>query len=84
MSQDAAQVVEKLMASEEARRAYDSDPIFRQVIDAVRARVAEGGDPLVAIGQALALLSEGKRKETDREAVRRLGSMRSTLRPWWS
>jgi hypothetical protein len=50
----------------------------------VRARVAEGGDPLVAIGQALALLSEGKRKETDREAVRRLGSMRSTLRPWWS
>jgi hypothetical protein len=84
MSQDAAEVVDKLMASEEARRAYDSDPIFRQVIDTVRARLAEGGDPLVTIGQTLASLSESRRRETDREAVRRLGGMRSTLRPWWS
>jgi hypothetical protein len=82
---DDAEVFEKLMTSEEAKRAYQNDPIFRQVMDAVRARVAEGGDPLVAIGQTLASLSESRQKDTDRrEITRRLGATRSTLRPWWS
>jgi hypothetical protein len=83
MSQD-AEVFEKLMASEEAKRAYQNDPIFRHVMDAVRAHVAEGGDPLVTIGQTLASLSEQRRKDTDREVARRLASTRATLRPWWS
>jgi hypothetical protein len=84
MSTD-ADVFEKLMASDEAKRAYQNDPIFRQVMDAVRSRVAEGGDPLVAIGQALASLSESRQKDADRrEIARRLGATRSTLKPWWS
>lgn len=83
MSQD-AEVFAKLMASEEAKRAYQNDPIFRHVMDVVRMRVAEGGDPLVTIGQALASLSEGKRKDEAREVARRVGATRSTLKPWWS
>jgi hypothetical protein len=80
-----AEVFEKLMASDEAKRAYQNDPIFRQVMDAVRSRVAEGGDPLVAIGQTLASLSESRQKDADRrEIARRLGATRSTLKPWWS
>ena len=59
MSQD-AEVFAKLMASEEAKRAYQNDPIFRHVMDVVRMRVAEGGDPLVTIGQALASLQRGQ------------------------
>jgi hypothetical protein len=83
MSQD-TEVFEKLMASEEAKRAYRNDPIFRHVMDAVRASVAQGADPLVAIGQTLASLSESRRKESERDAARRFGAARSTLRPWWS
>jgi hypothetical protein len=83
MSQD-AEVFEKLMASDEAKRAYRNDAIFRHVMDAVRANVAQGADPLVAIGQTLAALSESRRKESERDAARRLGAARSTLRPWWS
>jgi len=79
-----AEVFEKLMASDEAKRAYENDPIFRGVMDEVRARVAQGADPLVTIGQTLASLSESKRKDVDREIARRLGATRSTLRPWWS
>jgi len=77
-------VFEKLMASEEAKRAYENDPVFRQVMDEVRARVTQGTDPLVTIGRTLALLSESKRKDLDREIARRLGATRSTLKPWWS
>lgn len=83
MSQD-GEVFEKLMASEEAKRAYRNDPIFRHVMDVVRAHVAQGADPLVTIGQTLASLSESRRKDSDREVARRLGATRSTLRPWWS
>ena len=43
MSRD-AEVFEKLMASDEAKRAYQNDPIFRQVMDAVRSRVAMSAD----------------------------------------
>ena len=50
MSQD-AEVFATLMASEEAKRAYENDPIFRHVMDEVRVRVAQGADPLVTIGQ---------------------------------
>ena len=82
MSQET--VFEKLMASEEAKRAYDNDPIFRHVMDEVRARVAQGGDPLVTIGQTLASLSESKRKDAHRELGRRLGATRPALKPWWS
>jgi len=82
MSQES--VFEKLMASEEAKRAYDNDPIFRHVMDEVRVRVAQGGDPLVTIGQTLASLSERKRKDVHREIGRRLGATRPSLKPWWS
>jgi hypothetical protein len=83
MSQD-AEVFEKLMASEEAKRAYQNDAIFRHVVDAIRANVANGADPLVTIGQTLASLSESRRRDSDREVARRLGATRSTLKPWWS
>ena len=77
------EVFEKLMASEEAKRAYEHDPIFRQVMDEVCVQVAQGGDPLVTIGQTLASLSESKRKDCARDITRRLGATR-TLKPWWS
>ena len=83
MSQ-AVEVFEKLMASEEAKRAYANDPIFRHVMDEVRARVADGAEPLVTIGQTLASLSERTQTESQREIARRLGATRSTLKPWWS
>src|SRR5262249_20388766 len=83
MSQE-TDVFEKLMASEEAKRAYANDPIFRYVMDEVRARLADGADPLVTIGQTLASLSESKRKDAHREIGRRLGATRPALKPWWS
>ena len=84
MSRD-AEVFERLTASDVAKRAYENDPVFRHVVDAVRLEVSQGAEPLEAIGKALAMLTENRRKDTAREAARRVeGGPRSTLKPWWS
>ena len=50
------------------RKCATNDPILRHVMDAVRMRVAEGGDPLDDRASP-ASLSEGKRKDEAREVA---------------